>query len=399
MSCTLALQRHRRCPSAHHCSHESRCQRRGRYVRFRKLFRRIGLSKRVADTGCGKQTRCKYCIPIQRSGPPFAVVTAKCFRTIQIPVFVGSNNSLLGSFDFDEKLKTTNYHGSDGLGNVISTYWTQAPYASIQSRQRPEHHAAVMLVEMFKASAERSQPLTLLALGPLTNVAIAFRLDSKFGSCLREEVLIMGGGYAGRGNITAVAEHNFAMDPEAAQATLTALRTAPCRTLLFGLEVCQEGAIEWSWLKEYVWHGRTVPSQFLANTFKWLFGVYEQRKLGPRYFLYDEWLAAYLRDPDIVERSVRWPTTVELSGQSTRGMCVVEKRVFYVEKADAEGCNNIRHVVSMNVSRMKAILSEVAGPQLPVRQLAVPAEPARKKSSVAEAVARDFSSYLTAPND
>jgi purine nucleosidase len=57
--------------------------------------------------------------------------------------------------------------------------------------------------------------ITLVALGPLTNIASALRRDPQIAQAV-EECVIMGGTGRGHGNVTPVAEYNFRADPEAA---------------------------------------------------------------------------------------------------------------------------------------------------------------------------------------
>jgi inosine-uridine nucleoside N-ribohydrolase len=59
--------------------------------------------------------------------------------------------------------------------------------------------------------------ITLIALGPMTNLALACRLDEEFAHNLKE-LIWMGGTIYGKGNHTYCAEFNVAADPEAAHA-------------------------------------------------------------------------------------------------------------------------------------------------------------------------------------
>jgi inosine-uridine nucleoside N-ribohydrolase len=75
--------------------------------------------------------------------------------------------------------------------------------------------AASYLIERFQASRAASERLVLVATGPLTNVALALKLDANFASSV-SSLVVMGGGHE-ISNITAAAEFNFWADPEAAQ--------------------------------------------------------------------------------------------------------------------------------------------------------------------------------------
>jgi len=94
-------------------------------------------------------------------------------------------------------------HGSDGLGDAADWPPVASPPASPS--------AAETLVNLARAHAER---LTLIALGPLTNVALALRLDA---DALRRtgRVVMMAGAVDVPGNITPDAEFNAYVDPDA----------------------------------------------------------------------------------------------------------------------------------------------------------------------------------------
>ena len=83
-------------------------------------------------------------------------------------------------------------------------------------------HACSFLVETLK---EVSEKITLIPVGPLTNIGMALRMAPEIKEHI-EEIVLMGGG-VGRGNITAIAEANFYHDPEAAKIVLDS--GIPCR--------------------------------------------------------------------------------------------------------------------------------------------------------------------------
>ena len=83
-----------------------------------------------------------------------------------------------------------------------------------RSKPKPEP-AAVYLIERFRAAKANSEGLVLVATGPLTNVALALKLDPDFASSVGG-LVVMGGGHE-IPNITAAAEFNFWADPEAAR--------------------------------------------------------------------------------------------------------------------------------------------------------------------------------------
>jgi purine nucleosidase len=106
-------------------------------------------------------------------------------------------------------------HGSDGLGG-----------ANFQVAElRTPHPSEKIICDEVRAAPDS---VTIVALGPLTNVARAFQRDPELPS-LVDRVVIMGGTVAGPGNVTPAAEFNMYCDPEAAR---TVLRSPSTKTLI-----------------------------------------------------------------------------------------------------------------------------------------------------------------------
>lgn len=94
-------------------------------------------------------------------------------------------------------------HGKDGMGDIG---------LPLSGREPEPGHAVDVLVDAINASPGG---LTLVALGPLTNVALALLKDQSIAGKVRDCV-VMGGTGRGPGNVTPVAEYNIWADPEAA---------------------------------------------------------------------------------------------------------------------------------------------------------------------------------------
>ncbi len=119
-----------------------------------------------------------------------------------VPVFRGA------AFPFvRNEIRSDNIHGASGLGNVK----LDASAKSID---------ALNAVEGLLKTAEENRGMTLVTLGPLTNIAIALNLYPQLKDLLGE--IVMMGGAVGPGNVTPHAEFNFAYDPEAIAFCLSA---------------------------------------------------------------------------------------------------------------------------------------------------------------------------------
>ncbi len=116
-----------------------------------------------------------------------------------VPVYAGCAKPLLRELETAEAV-----HGEDGMGDIG---------LPLCGREPAPGHAADVLRQVIKSNAG---DITLVTLGPLTNVALALlrepELATKVSRCF-----IMGGIGAGHGNVTPTAEFNIWVDPEAAK--------------------------------------------------------------------------------------------------------------------------------------------------------------------------------------
>jgi pyrimidine-specific ribonucleoside hydrolase len=133
-----------------------------------------------------------------------------------VPVAAGAAESLV----HPQPERAGHVHGAAGLGGV------QLTPSPVAADPRP---AVVAMAELLMSSPE---PVTVAAVGPLTNLALLLRTFP--AAAARIGRLVVMGGSAGRGgNVTAAAEFNVWADADAAQAVLTS--TLP--TVLVGLDV------------------------------------------------------------------------------------------------------------------------------------------------------------------
>ncbi len=117
------------------------------------------------------------------------------------PVYVGAHQAILG-----EAINAAAYHGPNGM---------EAPGLQ-ESTRKPEHkHAVTFLIDELM---QRPDKLTVVALGPLTNIALALRLEPRITGRINRIVLM--GGSPDYGNDSPSAEFNMLCDPYAAQIVL-----------------------------------------------------------------------------------------------------------------------------------------------------------------------------------
>lgn len=135
-----------------------------------------------------------------------------------VPVYAGASSPILFPLETAEFIS-----GPDGLAGA-----NLPPAASAAQ----DGHAVDAIIRIVREAHVGS--ITLCALGPLTNVALALRLAPDIASRLAE-IVVMGGAMA-LGNVTPAAEYNFYVDPHAAAIVLG----AGVRITLFGLHATHQ---------------------------------------------------------------------------------------------------------------------------------------------------------------
>lgn len=120
---------------------------------------------------------------------------------MDVPVVPGVGKPLVFPLETGEKV-----HGESGLGTVV---------LPDSSRQPVKEN---WIIYMSRCIRESKEKITFVALGPMTNLALLLKLDPEIRNSI-EEIIFMGGAAWG-GNVTASAEFNIYVDPEAASIVL-----------------------------------------------------------------------------------------------------------------------------------------------------------------------------------
>lgn len=219
-----------------------------------------------------------------------------------IPVFAGAPAPLL------HPSPDAGYvHGQDGFGDVGF-----APAA----RQAEDEHAALAILRL---SHEHAGKLVLVALGPLTNIALALKLDPTLPQRVARFV-VMGGAVTCHGNITPAAEFNFYFDPEAAHITLQAFARYDLAdweaTIAHGLPHHEVDA----WLAADSERARFY-ARISEKTRLW-----SADRRGDHWFAADALAMAFVLAPEGALELAERPLAIELQGAHARGASVVDWR-------------------------------------------------------------------------
>jgi purine nucleosidase len=229
--------------------------------------------------------------------------TLKVLDLVQkdVPVYPGCAKPLVA-----EPHYAAYVHGEDGLGDAG---------IPASSRVAEKKHASQALVDL--ASSHPGE-IDLIAIGPLTNLAVAQELDpdlpSRFAS-----LTIMGGAVYAKGNINITAEFNIFADPEAARAVFE--RWSMVRILSW--ETTMEHLFTKADLERF-FALNTPKSKFMHDTNQIIMGFV--RKMFNQEFLYapDELAVACAIDPTLITKKETHYVSVETGGIQSRGLTYVD---------------------------------------------------------------------------
>jgi purine nucleosidase len=198
-------------------------------------------------------------------------------------------------------------HGESGLDGPV------LPEPTIRLDPRP---AAQFIVDTIMAA----QPgeITLVPTGGLTNIALAARLEPRIIRRVKE-VVLMGGG-AHEGNWSAVAEFNIVIDPEAAAIVFG----AGWPVTMVGLDVTHQ-AIATPEVRAAIAAVGTGPARFVGELMEFFERAYRDAQGFDHPPVHDPVAVAYVIDPTLM-RTVTAPIAVEIRGEHTLGMTVVDLR-------------------------------------------------------------------------
>lgn len=248
-----------------------------------------------------------------------------------VPVEIGARNTLtvLDAVGLDhvpvhqgaarpmaQPLHTSEWvHGDDGLGNSNPT-----PSA----RPLAGNLAAVEIVRLAR---ERPGELTLVAVGPMTNIGLALLLEPELPRLVRR-IVVMGGAAGVPGNASPVAEANFWHDPEAAALVLD----APWEVVHVGLEATMRAMLPPAAIERLA-RVETPHGRLLWAAMQHYLDIYSQIEGTRTCALHDPLAVALALDPDLASyRLVRM--RMELRGEHTRGQGVADLRGYEPDPVD-----------------------------------------------------------------
>jgi len=199
------------------------------------------------------------------------------YLNINVPICLGSATPIIANLEVCPQI-----HGESGLDGF------DFPPLKIKFDSR---NAINFIIETLLKSEEK---ITIITTGPMTNLALAIKVEPRIKEKI-EEVVLMGGSYS-NGNVTPAAEFNIYSDPEAAHIVFS----SGCKVKMFGLDVTRQVLV----LPEIIKRMAQIKNK-ASDLFVKLMKVFNenQRKTfglvgGP---LHDPLPLVYLIDPTVVD--------------------------------------------------------------------------------------------------
>jgi purine nucleosidase len=217
-----------------------------------------------------------------------------------IPVAAGAEHPL-----FQKLITAEFWHGKNGLADIE----LPPSQCKVDSRFAPD-----LIIQMVHAAPGE---ITLVPVGPLTNIALAVEIDPSIVPLVRE-VILMGGSISG-GNVNAAAEANIYNDPEAAQIVFQ----AGWPLTMVGLDVGDKTLLSKKYLDQLDQRHGPV-NDFMHSVAQYLINL-SARFGSPGTPMYDPLAVGVAIDRTLV-KAPAMHVDVETRGQFTRGETVANRR-------------------------------------------------------------------------
>ena len=217
-----------------------------------------------------------------------------------------------------------------------------APGAKLTGRKAHRDAVQFLISEIERHPGE----VTVLAIGPMTNIAMALRLKPEIEDKIKR-IVFMGGNIRVAGNASPAAEFNFWFDPEAARIVL---RSHIAKKVMFSLDICNLAPL------------KKAEFDQIAGAHTGIADLYRE-DLGNRYpaflkdakatgYMWDSLAAAYLLDPGFVTKfEIRYLDVQTSWGQFYGSTVPLDRRV-------APGATPVNTMLELDFKRVFALYKE-----------------------------------------
>lgn len=238
-------------------------------------------------------TTCFGNAPVEYTTRNTLVILEQLGKTV--PVYSGADKPLKRPL----KKFPTHVHGEDGLGNRLD----RVPVIEAESEGAVDY----IISQVKKLPHE----ITIIAVGPLTNLALAVKKEPDIASLVKE-VVIMGGAVFVSGNKTPFSEANVFADPEAADCVFS----SGLPVTIVGLDVTMQTLLPNATLAD--WRAKDMEvSHFFADMTSFYMEAYETFHPGiGGCALHDPLAVGVVIDSSFVKKE-KWSVKVVLEGEET----------------------------------------------------------------------------------
>lgn len=232
----------------------------------------------------------------------------KFMNRLDIPVFKGADKPLKRNY-----INALDTHGIDGLGESF--------LEEVEGYQQKEDAIS------YLSKILRKEKCSVIAIGPLTNLALLMEKDKEAFDCI-DQLISMGGNYKSHGNCSPVAEYNYWCDPDAASMVFNSGK----RIHMVGLDVTRKIVLTPERL-EYMKKENGKVGEFVEKITKFYFQFHLEWEHLVGCVINDPLAIAYFIDSSICSG---FDSYVQIETQSISiGQSIVDDHNFYRKQANA----------------------------------------------------------------
>ena len=253
-------------------------------------------------------------------------------KRTDIPVYVGAQAPLVHTAD---------------MAAVAAARWGKQEFIGAFSETGPVKRLTAMkpqpqnAVDYIIRTVDRNPgQVSLFAIGPMTNIAMALRLRPDLAGKVKR-LVFMGGTVHVPGNITKAAEFNFWFDPEAAQVVL---RSEIAGKTMFGLDICNRAPMRKRQFDEVVAVRNPITELYKEDLGSGYPGFF--KKPDAVSYIWDALASAYLIDPGFVKSSIT--SRLDVNTAFTASYGAVES----LDKALAPRATPVKVMLDLDFSRV-----------------------------------------------
>ena len=237
-----------------------------------------------------------------------------CYTSMVTKVHPGRRGSYTG-------MTGVSVENVDANGEVIQYHSDCLPIPEPSSKEAPQHAVFWLIDTLMKSAGD----IALVMTGPLTNLAMALRLEPRIAEKIKE-LVFMGGGFKVT-NSTSAAEFNIWADPEAAQIALT---SGIKKITMVPLDATHRANFTLEDAAELRAHGSELCDVVatLVDERVEAYNAYQPQELPDSAPIHDALALAYLIDPEVLRDMRFMRVDVDCSGGFADGQTICDTRAY-----------------------------------------------------------------------